>query len=83
LHNNRIYLDATFFISVYSGLKCCPSLLDITGFRVILRNFLNSSLFAATCNNSPSAECVSAANRVSKDGDIFRKMIASLKQILR
>jgi hypothetical protein len=31
LHNRRFYLDASFFISVYSGIKCCPSLLNITG----------------------------------------------------
>jgi len=27
LHNKRLHLDALFFISVYSGQKCCPSLI--------------------------------------------------------
>jgi hypothetical protein len=67
LHDRRLYLDASFFISVYSGLKCHPSLLDTTGIRVLPRNFRNSSLFTATCKNSPSARCVSAANRVCTD----------------
>jgi hypothetical protein len=79
LHGRRLYQDALFFISVYSGLKCCPSLLDTTGIRVLARNFRNS----CTCKNSPSARCVSAANRVCTDIDIFRKPIISLKQILR
>jgi hypothetical protein len=76
-------LDALFFISVYSGLKCCPSLLDTTGIRVSSRNVRTSSLFTATCKNSPTARCVTAANRVCKATDIFSKHIASLNQILR
>ena len=83
LQNKRLYLDALVFVYVYSGLKCCPSLLATTGIRVLPRNFRNSSLFTATCNNSPSAGYVSAANRLFKDVDIFRKPITSLKQILR
>jgi hypothetical protein len=45
----RLHLDAVFFISVYSGLKCCRYLLDATGIRVLARNFTNSSLFTDTC----------------------------------
>jgi hypothetical protein len=41
-----------------------------------------SSLFTATFNNPPSAGCISAANLVCKDGDIFSKPTDSLKQIL-
>jgi hypothetical protein len=37
----------------------------------------------ATCKNSPSARCVSAAYHVLKDLDIFRKPFTSLKKILR
>jgi len=37
----------------------------------------------STCKNSPSARCVSAANHVRKDLEIFRKTFTSLKQILR
>jgi hypothetical protein len=31
LHDRRLHLNALFFISVYSGLKSRPSVLDITG----------------------------------------------------
>ena len=76
------YLDALFFISVYSGLKCCPSVLDISGVRDFPRNFRNSSPLTPIFKNSPSARYVSAANHVCEDVDILRKPIASLKQIL-
>jgi hypothetical protein len=45
--------------------------------------FRNSSLFTATCKNSPSARCVTAATRVFKHTDIFRMPTTSLRQILR
>jgi hypothetical protein len=77
LHNGRIRLDALFFTSVYSNLKCCPFLLDTTGIRVLPRNFRNSSLFTATCKNSVSEICFGCKT------DIFRTPIISLKQILR
>jgi hypothetical protein len=75
-------LDALFLISVYSGLKCYPSLLYTTGVRVPSRNVRNSPLLTVTCTNSPTARCVTAANRVCKDVDIFRKPVTSLKQFL-
>jgi hypothetical protein len=77
------YLDALFFIYVYSGLKCCPSLLDTTCIRVLSRNFINSSMFTATCKNCPSARCVPAVNRECKVIDIHRNPIISLTEILR
>jgi hypothetical protein len=83
LHDRRLHLDALFFISVYSGLKCCPSVLDTMGIRAPSRNVRNSSLFTATCRNCPSARCVTAANYVCKATVIFGKPITSLKQILR
>jgi hypothetical protein len=70
LHNRRRYFDALFFISVYFGLKRCPSLLDITDIQVFPRSFRNSSLFSDACENCPSAGRVSAANRVYKNVDI-------------
>jgi hypothetical protein len=82
-HDRRLHLDALFCISVYSGLECCLSLLNATGVRVPSRNVRNSSLFTATCTNPPTARCVTAANRVCKAADIFRKPVTSLKQILR
>jgi hypothetical protein len=51
---------------------------DVTGILVLPRNFRISSLFTATCKNSASAECLSAADRVWKDFNVFRKAIASL-----
>jgi len=35
-HSRRHYLDALSFISVYSSLECCSSVLDITDIRVLL-----------------------------------------------
>ena len=78
----RFYLDALFLISVHLGLKCCASPLDITGIRVLPRNFRNSSLFTCTCKTSPFASCVSAANRMCKDAHIFMESVAQMKQIL-
>ena len=43
---------------------------------------LETSLFAATCKNSLSAKCISAAHYMCKDADIFRETITSSKQIL-
>jgi hypothetical protein len=83
LHNRRPYLDALFFISVYSVSNCWPSLSDITGIRILPRNFRNSFLFSDTSKNSPSARCVSAANHLCKDVDILRKTTGSFNQILR
>jgi hypothetical protein len=83
LHDRRLQLDALYSIFLYLRLKCCPSLLDITGIRVLSRNFSNSSLFTATSKNYPSARYVSVANHLCKDVDIIRKPITSLKQILR
>ena len=83
LHNRKLYLDALFFIPVYSGLKWRPSHLDITGVQVLLRNFRSSSLFPVSCKNSQSARRVAAANLMCKDVDNFTKPITSLKQTLR
>jgi hypothetical protein len=78
------HLDALLFISVYSGIKCWPSVLDVTIIRVLPRYFRNSSLFTFIFKNSPPARCVSAANQLCKDAIIFSKPISSfLEQILR
>ena len=75
----------------WSKLQGIVSRTAIVSFRIIItitiqvpsRNFRNSSLFTATCTHSPSARWVSAANRMRKLVDIFRKPITSLKQTLR
>jgi hypothetical protein len=77
LHNRRLHLDALFFVSVCPGLIRWPSLLDITGIRVLPRNFRNSPLFTATSKNSPSARCVSAANCLCNDVSILSNPIPS------
>jgi hypothetical protein len=43
---------------------------------------MSSSLFSVTCQTSPFARCVSAANHLHKDVDILRKPIALFKHIL-
>jgi hypothetical protein len=84
LHKRRLTPGANvFFISVYFGLKCCPSLLDVTGIRVLPHNFRNSFLFIVTCKNTPSARRVSAAKYLCKDVDVSRKVTDSLNQNLR
>jgi len=55
-------------------------LLDVSGIWGLPHNFRNSSLITATCNNSSSAGCVSAAKLVCKDVCSFRKHITSLKK---
>jgi hypothetical protein len=78
----KTFLVALFLSSVYSGLKCCPSLLHAIGIKVPLCNFWNHSLFFATSKNSPTGRCVLAANLVFNDVDFFRIPITLLKHIL-
>jgi hypothetical protein len=54
LCERNLQLDPLFLISYYLYLKCCPSLLDITGIRVFSRNFRNFKPFPATCETSLS-----------------------------
>jgi hypothetical protein len=75
--------STVFLISVYSGLKCFPSLLVITGIPEIPLNFRNISLFTATCNNNcPSARCFSPAHHACEGVDILRKTTKTLKYFL-
>jgi hypothetical protein len=82
LYDRRLFLDALFLSSVYSGLKCCPSLLHATGIRVPLCSFRNHSLFFATSKIFQTARCVLAANLVFNVVDFFRNPISLSKQIL-
>jgi hypothetical protein len=75
-------LDALFLSSVYSGLKCCPSLLDTTSISVPLCNFRKHSLLFATSKNSPTARWVLAANLVFNYLISLGILITLLKQIL-
>jgi hypothetical protein len=62
-------------------LKCWPSVLAVTGIRVLSRNF-RTSRFCVACKNSPSARCFSAANLVFKGAYICTKSSGSLKEPL-
>jgi hypothetical protein len=59
-----------------------PSPLDIIGHHILPRNCKNCSLFTATCINSPSARCVSAANHVAKTLITLGKLCYCLKEFL-
>ena len=60
----------------------CRSLLHITGISFCPPNVRNSLLFTVTCKDSFSARCVSAANIVCRDVDIFRKSLTLLIQVV-
>ena len=57
IYDSTLHLDALLFISLYSALKCCPSLLDNNGVRFLPRNFRNSCMFSVTCKTPPSCQC--------------------------
>jgi hypothetical protein len=73
LRIRRHRLDALFLTRVYFGFKFCPSVLEIVGFRVPARYIRDYALFniCSSCKNCPSARCVSAANVVCRDVDVF------------
>jgi hypothetical protein len=68
LHKRRRHFDALFLINVFSGTKCCPSLLETDGLRIPTRNICNFDMF--TCSSS---HCPSTVNAVCTLTDIFRK----------
>jgi hypothetical protein len=72
LHKRRRHSDALFLINVFSGAKCCSSVLETVGIRVPTRNIRNFTPFCCSPSHCPSARCVSAANAVCKCTDIFR-----------
>jgi hypothetical protein len=80
----RRYLNALFFVQVYLGTKFCPSVLDTVGLQVPAQYIIEFSMFNVCCSskNCPSARCVSAANVVCRDIDVFGTKTASLNHIL-
>jgi len=67
------------FYSVYSGWKCCLSLMDTTGiqsFLAILKSLPCLLLLAVTL----ATRCVLAANHASKDVDVFSKQTTLFKK---
>ena len=71
----RRYLDFLFIADVLSGLKYCPTLLETVVPLVLNRNFRDFSLFNVNFKgrNCPCAGCVSAANTIVSDIDIFNR----------
>jgi hypothetical protein len=49
-------------INTFTGIKCCPSVLEAVGIRVSTRNIRNFAMFRCSFGHYPSVRCVSAAN---------------------
>jgi hypothetical protein len=83
LHDRRHQLDAIFVINVLSGSKSCPSTMDIIGLRVSTRNLRDFSLLHVSSfyKNCPSGRCVTAANSICNQLDVFRRQIVILSQM--
>jgi hypothetical protein len=73
LHVRRRHLDSVFLINTFKGKIACPSILDSVGLRIPSRSIKNDSTFYVNLNSkaSPSPRCVSAANAVYRNIDIF------------
>jgi hypothetical protein len=63
-HNRRRYFDAFFLINIFSGTKCCPSVLEIVGLRIPTRNIPNFNTFTCSSSYFSSATWASTANAV-------------------
>jgi hypothetical protein len=81
LYDRKLRLDALYFISAYSDLKFCQSVLDFTVIWVLPHNFRNVSLFVCYLQSCPSAICFWDNQLVHKDVDVLRKPVSSLKLI--
>jgi hypothetical protein len=71
-----------FVINVLLGSKSCPSTLDIIGLRVPTRNLRDFSLFhVSSYKNCPSGRCVTAANCICNNMDVFRREFVTLREM--
>ena len=79
-YDRRHQLDAIFVINVLLRSKSCPSTLDIIGLRVPTRNLRDFSLFHVSSyyKNCPSGRCVTAANSICNNMDVFRRNLLHL-----
>jgi hypothetical protein len=79
LHERR-QIDAIFVINVFLSAKSSSSTMDIIGLRVPTRNPRDFPLFhvSSSYTNCPSARCVTAANSVYNQLDVFRRQIITL-----
>jgi hypothetical protein len=75
LHSRRKHLDALFLINVFINKISCSSIFDSVNLRVPSRRTRDFSTFVVNHNFkvSPSVRCVSAANDICKETDIFNK----------
>jgi hypothetical protein len=74
LHSRRKHLDTLFLINVFKNKISC-SISDTVNLRIPSRRIRDFSTFVVNHNFkvSPSARCVSAANAICKEIDIFNK----------
>jgi hypothetical protein len=85
LCNGRCLIDALFLVRVHNVFKSCFSLYETVGIRVPTRHFRDFPLFAVGFSRKTclSATCVSAANTVCIDTNIFSKNLITLKHIVK
>jgi hypothetical protein len=62
LHNSRSHFDVLLVINVFSGTKCCPSVLETVGLWVPTQNIRNFNMFTCSSSHCPSARCVSTCS---------------------
>jgi hypothetical protein len=84
LYSRQQHLDALFLINVFKSKVSCSSIFDSVCIQIPTRIITDYSTFMVNHNFkvSPSARCVSAANTICKDTDIFDKNYTSLTDIL-
>jgi hypothetical protein len=75
LHSRRKHLDALFLINVFKNKISRSSIFDTVNLHIPFRRIRDFSTFVVNHNLkvSPSARCVSAANAMCKEIDIFNK----------
>jgi hypothetical protein len=71
----RWHLDAVLLINVSEGNVACPSMLASLSLRIPYRSIRDYNTFSVQHNFkvSPCTRCVSAANAVCRNIDIFNK----------
>jgi membrane-associated HD superfamily phosphohydrolase len=75
LYSRRKHLDSLFLINVFINKISCSSIFDTVSLCIPSRTIRDFSTFVVRQNFkvSPSARCVSAANTIYKEIDIFNK----------
>jgi hypothetical protein len=81
LHNRYHHFDALFLINVFSGTKCCPSVLETVGILVPTKNIRNCNMLTCSSSHCPSARCVSTENSVYELRDVCGNSCMSVKSL--